>query len=226
MALSREDSDRITSILIEKEIFSGGGYYDFHEAGENQLFVLTHFGLEPSSKVLDIGCGCLRGGRWLIPFLNPKCYFGLEPNIEMLEVGKTIVVDSETMDEKKPIFHSNANFDFGIFDTSFDYLIARSIWTHSSKKQIEKMLDQFVRNSSSSAKFLTSYMKPRIPIFDDYKGDRWIGKSHESNQPGITRHGFKWIKKACDERGLSVINIDSNLNYKAQIWLLIEKKIS
>jgi len=86
------------------------------------------------------------------------------------------------------------------------------------------MLDQFVKNSSSSAKFLTSYMKPRIPIFDDYKGDRWIGKSHESNQPGITRHSFKWIKKVCNERGLNVINIDSNLNYEAQIWLLIEKK--
>jgi cyclopropane fatty-acyl-phospholipid synthase-like methyltransferase len=224
MTLSRKDSVRISSILIEKEIFSGGGYDDFHEAGENQLIVLTHFGLEPSSKVLDIGCGCLRGGRWLIPSLNSKCYFGLEPNIEMLEVGKNIVVDSETMDEKKPVFDSNSDFDFAVFDTTFDYVIARSIWTHSSKKQIEKMLDQFVRNSSDSAKFLTSYMKPRIPIFDDYKGDHWIGKSHESNQPGITRHSFKWIEKTCNNRGLSVTNVDSDLNYRAQIWLLIEKK--
>ena len=81
----------------------------------------------------------------------------------------------------------------------------------------------FNENSSDSAKFLTSYMKPRIPIFDDYKGDHWIGKSHESNQPGITRHSFKWIEKTCNKRGLSVTNVDSDLNYRAQIWLLIEK---
>jgi len=224
MTLSSEESASISSILNEEKIFSGGGYDDFHEAGENQLTTLIHFGLKPSSKVLDIGCGCLRGGRWLISHLNSGCYFGLEPNIEMLEVGKNIVISLEIIDEKKPTFHSNADFNFGIFETNFDYFIARSIWTHASKKQIEKMLDQFVKHTSSSAKFLTSYMKPRIPIIDDYKGDKWIGKSHESKQPGIARHGLKWIKKACYERGLKVSNVDSKFNYRAQIWLLIERQ--
>jgi len=225
LSISRDESARISSILDETGVFSGGSYNDFHEAGENQLVTLTHFGLTPSSIVLDIGCGCLRGGRWLIPYLNSNCYFGVEPNIEMLEVGKTIVIDSETLEEKQPTFHSNADFEFGVFRTTFDYFIARSIWTHSSKKQIEKMLDQFVRHSSSSAKFLTSYMRPRIPILDDYKGESWIGKSHESNQPGIARHSLRWIKKVCINRGLRVSSIDHpKLNYGAQIWLLVERR--
>ena len=87
------------------------------------------------------------------------------------------------------------------------------------------MLDQFVRHSSPSARFLTSYMRPRIPFLDGYKGESWIGKSHESDQPGIARHSLRWIKRACLNRGLKVSSIDEpNLNYGAQIWLLIERK--
>lgn len=174
--------------------------------------------------VLDIGCGCLRGGRWLIPYLNSDCYFGVEPNVEMLEIGKKIVIDSKILQDKKPKFNTNSDFEFDVFGTTFDYFIARSIWTHSSKKQIEKMLDQFVRHSSPSARFLTSYMRPRIPFLDGYKGESWVGKSHESDQPGIARHSLRWIEKACLNRGLKVSSIDEpKLNYGAQIWLLIER---
>ena len=224
MTISREDSARIYSILDKSGVFSGGSQNDFHDAGENQLAILTHFGLTASSMVLDIGCGCLRGGRWLIPYLNSDCYFGVEPNVEMLEIGKKIVIDSKILQDKKPKFNTNSDFEFDVFGTTFDYFIARSIWTHSSKKQIEKMLDQFVRHSSPSARFLTSYMRPRIPFLDGYKGESWIGKSHESDQPGISRHSLRWIKRACLNRGLKVSSIDEpKLNYGAQIWLLIER---
>ena len=224
LEISRIDSDMIAEELNNEGVFSGGGYSDFHEAGENQLKTLQHFGLKDSSRVLDIGCGCLRGGRWIIPFLNRNRYFGIEPNMEMLDAGKRVVIGEETLSDKSPTFDTNSEFDFGVFGVIFDYVIARSVWTHSSKEQIERMLDQFVLHSNENSIFLTSFLKPRIPIIDDYRGKGWVGRSHESDKPGISRHSLSWIRKTCNKRGLRVTRIDDpDINYRAQVWLKINR---
>ena len=83
---------------------------------------------------------------------------------------------------------------------------------------------QFVLYSNEHSVFLTSYLKPRIPIIDDYRGKRWVGKSHESDQPGIARHSLWWIRKICRKRNLRVTRIDDpELNYRAQVWLKISR---
>ena len=42
--------------------------------------LLTTLGLRQHHSVLDVGCGSLRIGRLLIPYLNQGKYFGVEPN--------------------------------------------------------------------------------------------------------------------------------------------------
>ena len=42
--------------------------------------LLTTLGLRQHHRVLDIGCGSLRNGRLLIPYLDPGNYVGFEPN--------------------------------------------------------------------------------------------------------------------------------------------------
>ena len=44
-----------------------------------QFNLLTFMGLRDYHKLLDIGCGSLRVGRLLIPYLLKGNYFGLEP---------------------------------------------------------------------------------------------------------------------------------------------------
>ena len=104
---------------------------------------MQHFGLTPESKVLDVGCGCLRGGRKIIPELNEACYFGIEPNKSMLKDGMEISLDPDVVLAKKPRFDTNAEWNFGVFNTKFDFVIARSIWSHASKSDIRKMLEEF-----------------------------------------------------------------------------------
>ncbi|HJM13479.1 MAG TPA: class I SAM-dependent methyltransferase [Candidatus Thalassarchaeaceae archaeon] len=221
---TRDESERISKALHQEGVFSGGGYEDFHEAGENQLEILLHFGMERSSKVLDVGCGCLRGGRWVIPYLDANCYFGIEPNESMVDAGRRIVVGEQTLMEKSPTLDTNSDFDFGVFETDFDFVIARSVWTHASKNHIETMLDQFVHHSKPSAIFLTSMLKPRIPFFDDYRGEDWVGRSHDSDLPGIARHSIRWINKVCKKRGLKATRItEIDLNYRAQVWFKVDR---
>src|SRR5271157_4551410 len=52
----------------------GGPVQDFERVGQMQLAVLLLQGLRPGSRVLDVGCGCLRAGYWLMHFLDPGCY--------------------------------------------------------------------------------------------------------------------------------------------------------
>ena len=59
--------------------------------------LLTTLGLRQHHSLLDIGCGSLRIGRLLIPYLNRGKYFGVEPNEWLVdegirrELGETLV---------------------------------------------------------------------------------------------------------------------------------------
>jgi hypothetical protein len=83
------------------------------------------------------------------------------------------------------------------------------------------MLDGFVEFGNPGARFLTSFKAPRL-FRPDYKGDTWVGISHESDQAGICRHSFKWIRNACESRGLAVRLLRKEKIHK-QKWILIEK---
>src|SRR4026208_1796303 len=49
--------------------------------------LLTTLGLRQHDALLDVGCGSLRVGRLLIPYLNKKKYFGFEPNDWLVQDG-------------------------------------------------------------------------------------------------------------------------------------------
>ncbi len=207
---------------LEKEVFLGGPLQLFETAGRMQLQILLKEGLYPDSKVLDIGCGCLRGGYWLIHFLDPGCYFGIEPDRRTLEGGMQTILEPGLMDLKRPRFDDNPDFDFSVFGQRFDFLIARSIWTHASKDQIRTMLDGFIRYSQPGGALLTSYKRASWLRRDDYQEAKWVGKSHESDLPGIVRHNFRWIQRECRKRGLFAEEIDDKtFRLGNQTWLKI-----
>lgn len=202
----------------------GGSAKLFETAGRKLLITLLSEGLIPSSKVLDIGCGCLRCGYWLIHFLNQGCYFGIEPNAKKLDAGIRILMEPELSDLKKPRFDHNADFDFKIFDERFDFIVARSIWTHASKLQIQTMLDGFVNTANSEGVFITSYIKTTL-FKRVYKGTKWVGRSHESDTPGIIHHSLGWIQTECAKRGLVAEEIkEKAYNFGNQTWISIKQK--
>ena len=65
---------------LAQDMFLGGPVETFEAIGRLQLITLLRCGLYPDSRVLDLGCGSLRGGYWLVHFLRPERYFGIEPN--------------------------------------------------------------------------------------------------------------------------------------------------
>jgi len=199
-------------------VFLGGPSKDFESVGKSCLVILLKNGLYPDSKVLDVGCGMLRGGYWIINFLNPNCFYGIEPNQKMLELGKTKILDREILENKKPQFDFNEDFNFDCFSQKFDFVITRSVWTHSSKKYIAKMLDSFIKVKTEDGVFLSSYYKGNAVT--DYKGDEWVGRSHKSDIQGTVAHSFDWIKNECQKRRLNVTELKDEI-INNQIWLRI-----
>ena len=173
--------------MLGRNKFLGVPVQDFEKGGREQLAYLLAAGINPDSKVVDLGCGLLRGGYWLIHFLDAGCYCGIEPHAERLEMGVKQNLEPAILGLKRPRFDTNARFDTSVFAEKFDFFLAYSVWTHASKLQIRAMLDSFLRDSRDKSVFLTTYL-PASWKHWDYKGDKWYGTSHESDVPGCIYH--------------------------------------
>jgi SAM-dependent methyltransferase len=204
---------------IADQVFLGGPISDFDRVGRLQLITLLREGLQPESKVLDVGCGALRAGYWLIRLLDPGRYFGIEPNRDMLAAGIEHIVGPELISEKAPSFAHNDDWSFSAFGTNFDFVVARSIWTHASKSDIATMLDSFVAIAEPGARMLTSYLPSHLGR-RDYRGDRWIGRSHVQTDPGLVYHSKRWLQAECNARGLEMRELRTEV-VNRQRWLRI-----
>ncbi|MBI4819146.1 MAG: class I SAM-dependent methyltransferase [Deltaproteobacteria bacterium] len=213
-----------TSALLNAD-FLGGPEHAFESAGREQLAALLDHLLRPSSFVLDIGCGCLRGGLWIVPILDPGHYFGIEPNQAMLTRGQRDFLPQEIAEIKKPRFDHNDRFDFSVFgsDQKFTHFLARSIWTHASKRQIGLMLDGVRDHGTDDCVLLASFVPAELGTRPDYLGDEWVGKSHVSGEGGMVGHGFEWIREAARARGL-LARLSERPPVNEQLWCVIERR--
>jgi hypothetical protein len=211
-----------TAASYGKKKFLGVPVRDFEAAGQEQLKYLLAAGMRPSSKVVDLGCGVLRGGYWLIHFLDPGNYHGIEAHQERLEIGIHAMLEPEALACKRPRFDTNARFDTSVFREKFDFFLAYSVWTHASKRQIQTMLDSFLRDSAERGVFLTTYL-PATWRRRDYQGDAWHGTSHESSCPGCIYHRRGWIQAECDTRDLLVLDLGRD-RVHGQSWLQIARR--
>ena len=208
--------------MLGEKTFFGSPAQDFERGGREQFIYLLTAGLNPDSKIVDLGCGLLRAGYWVIHFLDAGCYFGIEPHTERLQMGINTILEPELLETKQPRFDTNAHFDTSVFGEKFDFFLAYSIWTHASKRQIQETLGSFARDAKDTGVFLTTYLPAgwRRP---DYKGDEWTGTSHESDVPGCIYHSLGWIKAECARRGLTVRELGRDKTY-GQSWLEIKRR--
>jgi len=196
---------------IRKEVFLGGTIGSFEKDGRHQFIRLLRNGMNPDSKLLDIGCGCLRGGYWTMRFLDRGCYFGIEPNSKMLEAGIHSIAGLDLINQKRPSFDSNDQYDFSVFGQEyFDYFMACSIWTHAPKSDIRRMLDQFSKFGRRHSTMLASFIRTNDPK-KDYQGSDWVGKSHQSDKAGLIQHRLESLQEIGEEFGVSLKHLQPNL---------------
>ena len=69
--------------------------------GKFQIDFLKQMGLKVTDKLLDIGCGTMRGGRYIVEYLDTEHYVGLEVREKILEEGHK-ELEEENLTNKNP----------------------------------------------------------------------------------------------------------------------------
>lgn len=120
------------------------GQYDF--MGATQFRLLTQIGLREDHTVLDFGCGSLRAGRLLLPYLLPGNYFGIEPNKWLVDESISKELGPEFISMRRPSFDYNDRFDLSVFGRRFDYIVMQSILSHTGAD----LIDLALRNAAAA----------------------------------------------------------------------------
>jgi SAM-dependent methyltransferase len=114
-----------------------GGRWD--EIGQLQFDYLVANGVGPSQRMLDIGCGTLRGGRHFIRYLDPGCYTGVDISSAAIAAARQLVA-AEKLTKKTPILLHNPDPAkwFGTPEgATYEVLLAQSVFTHLDVPHIE-----------------------------------------------------------------------------------------
>ena len=196
--------------------FTGGGAHRFEEIGRFSLQSLQENGMVPDSRVLDLGCGTLRLGYWLIRFLDADRYFGLEPAKKFVDAGLKYAIGPELEVAKRPRFHYARDFDFSVFGVKFDFVVARSIFSHAAPDMVRAAMDSFRDTGTPGAVMLASY-KPGKKVDGDADEVNVGGKGDWS----LRRYRREFLYGLARERGLAADDFDKIVN--GQIWLRLRK---
>ena len=133
--------------------------------------LLTTLGLRQRHSLLDIGCGSLRIGRLLIPYLNRGKYFGVEPAEWLVaegikqELGKTVV------QTKRPTFFFTDSPETIVqAKVSFDFALAQSIFSHCGLDLIKGWLSAVSRSLAPDGALIATF----LPSDEDSQRAGWI----------------------------------------------------
>jgi SAM-dependent methyltransferase len=102
------------------------------EIGRLQADFLRERGLRPEMRLLDIGCGCLRGGVHFVEYLDPGNYYGVDLWQELLDAGYDVELAALGLQDRLPRENllCDGEFNFDRFGVTFDAALAQSVFTH------------------------------------------------------------------------------------------------
>ena len=142
--------------------------------------LLTTLGLRQHHSLLDVGCGSLRIGRLLIPYLNRGKYFGVEPNNWLVEAGIEHELGKDVVPIKRPTFFFSASPETIVqAKVSFDFALAQSIFSHCGLDLIRGWLSAVSRSLTQSGALVATF----LPDQEDSKLTGWVYPECVNYQP-------------------------------------------
>jgi hypothetical protein len=173
-----------------------------------QFSLMTLLGLRQEHRLLDIGCGSLRGGKLFLMYLLPDRYFGIEPERWLVEEGIEREIGRELIERKRPRFLFESDFPCSAFGVAFDFIIAQSIFSHASLPQIRQCLAQARAAMKETSIFAASFVEGD----NDFEGCGWV-------YPDTVRYRAATIERLAAEAGLSCRRLDW-FHIGGQAWFM------
>lgn len=121
--------------------------------------LLSTLGLRQHHSLLDVGCGSLRIGRLLIPYLNAGKYFGVEPNKWLVDEGIRRELGETLVQIKRPtFFFSDSPDTIAQAKTAFDFALAQSIFSHCGLDLIKAWLSAISRSLAQDGALVATFL--------------------------------------------------------------------
>lgn len=134
--------------------------------GRMQFDYLVGHGLRPGHRMLDIGCGNLRGGWRFIDHLDAGDYYGIDISPDILISAKKTLTERGLQDKLPHLtLTGDLTLDF-LPSGHFDVVHAHSVFSHSPLEVIEECLANVGRVLSEQG-------------FFDFTFDRTEGTEHQ-----------------------------------------------
>ncbi|HEY3660918.1 MAG TPA: class I SAM-dependent methyltransferase [Candidatus Udaeobacter sp.] len=121
--------------------------------------LVTTLGLRQHHSLLDVGCGSLRIGRLLIPYLNRGKYFGVEPNKWLVDEGIRRELGETLVEIKRPtFFFSDSPDTVSQAKVAFDFALAQSIFSHCGLDLIKAWLSAISRSLAKDGALVATFL--------------------------------------------------------------------
>ncbi|MBS0320945.1 MAG: methyltransferase domain-containing protein [Proteobacteria bacterium] len=119
----------------------GGGARHWAQRGAFQLALLRHLGLAPGQRLLDVGCGPLRGGLPLIEFLGAEGYRGVDAN-DSLVAAAHYELAARGLEAAAHRVTVLRDFAFATLGERFDWLLCFSVLNHCTRDERARFFAQ------------------------------------------------------------------------------------
>jgi SAM-dependent methyltransferase len=157
---------------------------------------MKHVGMKPHHTLLDLGCGTLRGGINLIPYLAQGHYTGLEPNSLYLRIADRLV-QVEGLRGYHPSLVDYGGLREG---QEFDFILTQSVLNHLNEDRIQPIV-----------RMMSSLLKPNgiwiSSVWFDSNVDTIQGNSLHPFRPDEnlnTRYNPNWFESILSEEDLTL----------------------
>jgi SAM-dependent methyltransferase len=136
------------------------------ETAAFQIAFLKQMGLRPHHRVLDIGCGPLRGGFPLIEYLRPGGYTGVDIREAAIAEGKARIEKSRLADRKPVLVRSDSFGTEHLQGQGFDYIWVFQVLHHLDDASAQACL-------TAIAEYMTSQSVCFANVHTEGRRSKW-----------------------------------------------------
>jgi SAM-dependent methyltransferase len=193
------------------------GVRDFVMVGENTVEWLISEGLQPTHRVLEVGCGI---GRMAIPLMRHLdgrgSYAGLEIDQDKVRYCVATVgsVASHFQFRHADVFSKYYNpsgatrgrdYAFPYDDNFFDFVFLTSVFTHMLPEDMEHYVSEISRVMAPGAICISSFWLTRSRLGPPYHRYSEVSEIYDLEEP---EHGVvyveEYVRECLDHRGLRI----------------------
>lgn len=172
-------------------------------SGRLQFEILMQEGCLPTSRVLEVGCGCLHAGAHLMRYLEPDGFAGIEPNEWLVRKALKSPAIAMLVEQKHPRFLHRLDFDASSLGIRFNFVLSHSVLSHAAHWQLEQFLVNTAKVLAEGGKICASLRLAEGNAFGSQGSPDGRDSMDEQWQyPGVSWFTRNTVESTADRIGL------------------------